>query len=480
MTLSKYTLCLLSFAALCHSASAEPPLGSKRTAFDDYIAKPDSTYAWKLEKSVVNGSLKTFVLQLKTQTWRTDKEVDRPVWEHWLVVTVPEKVTTDRVFLLIGGGSHSSKTPSGPDAITGTIAQATGSIVAELKNVPNQPLIFHGDGQPRTEDDLIGYSWSQFLETGDPTWLPRFPMAKSAVRAMDCITEFAASEEGGKHAVKKFVVGGGSKRGWTTWMTAAADDRVEAIVPIVIDVLNAEQSLRHHAEAYGFWSEAIGNYYQHKILQRFDHPRMKELHELVDPYFYRNRLTLPKYIVNGSGDQFFLPDSSQFYFDQLKGEKLLRYVPNADHGLKDSDAVQSIAAFYQMVTTGKPRPEYSWTFEEDGSIRALPKTKPSKVLLWQANNPKARDFRLMTIGPAFKSTELQPGVDGAYVASKPADQPGWTASFIELTYDVGGSFPFKVTTAVRITPNELPFKGVDLSKLEYEPLMSKDKSQTGK
>jgi PhoPQ-activated pathogenicity-related protein len=232
----------LSFAALCHSASAEPPLGSKRTAFDDYIAKPDSTYAWKFEKSVVNGSLKTFVLQLKTQTWRTDKEVDRPVWEHWLVVTVPEKVTTDRVFLLIGGGSHSSKTPSGPDAITGTIAQATGSIVAELKNVPNQPLIFHGDGQPRTEDDLIGYSWSQFLETGDPTWLPRFPMAKSAVRAMDCITEFAASEEGGKHAVKKFVVGGGSKRGWTTWMTAAADDRVEAIVPIVIDVLNAEQS----------------------------------------------------------------------------------------------------------------------------------------------------------------------------------------------------------------------------------------------
>jgi len=349
---------------------AEPPSGSKRTALDEYVAKEDSTYAWKLEKTVSNGPLTSAVIKLKTQTWLTEKEVNRPVWEHWLVVTIPDKVTTDRVFLLIGGGSHESNTPNGPDAITASIAQATGSIVAELKNVPNQPLVFHQDGQPRTEDDLIGYAWSQYLETGDATWLPRLPMVKSAVRAMDCITEFVASEAGGKRSVKKFVVGGGSKRGWTTWMTGAADDRVEAVVPIVIDVVNAEKSLRHHAEAYGFWSEAIGNYYQHKILQRFDHPRMQSLYETIDPFYYRGRLSMPKYIVNGSGDQFFLPDSSQFYYDQLLGEKLIRYVPNADHGLKNTDAVQSIAAFYQLVSTGKPRPEYAWTFEEDGSIRA--------------------------------------------------------------------------------------------------------------
>jgi PhoPQ-activated pathogenicity-related protein len=480
MRLSKAISPILSLSMLFGYVWAEPPAGGKRTALDDYIAKADSTYSWKLENSVSKGALKTSMIKLKSQTWRTEKDVDRPVWEHWLVVSIPEKVTTDRAFLLIGGGSHNSNMPEGADAITATIAQATGSIVAELKNVPNQPLVFHNDGQPRTEDDLIGYAWSQFLDTGDATWLPRLPMVKSAVRAMDCISEFAASEEGGKRAITKFVVAGGSKRGWTTWMTGAADKRVEAIVPIVIDVANAEASLRHHAEAYGFWSEAIGNYYQHKILQRFDHPRMKELYAIVDPFYYRERLTLPKYIVNGSGDQFFLPDSSQFYYDQLQGEKLLRYVPNADHGLKNSDAVQSIAAFYHMVTTGKPRPEYSWTFEDNGSIRVLPKTKPAKVLLWQANNPKARDFRLMTIGPAFVSTELQAQSDGSFVASKPADLPGWTASFIELFYDVGSPFQLKVSTSVRITPNELPFKGVDLTTVEYEPLMSKEKSQTGK
>ncbi len=480
MSLRDLFVLFLFVLAATSAVSAQQPPESKRTALDEYLENDDDSYKWRVEKTIEGAGLTTVVIQLKSQTWRTEKDVDRPVWEHWLVLTIPAKVTTDRAFLLIGGGSHNSKTPDGSDVITSTIARGTGSIVAELKNVPNQPLVFHKDGQPRTEDDLIGYAWDKFLETGDATWLPRLPMVKSAVRAMDCITEFAASEAGGKLVIEKFVVGGGSKRGWTTWMTGAADPRVEAIVPIVIDVVNADPSLRHHAEAYGFWAEAIGNYYQHQILQRFDHPRMQELYEIVDPYYYLDRLTEPKYIVNGSGDQFFLPDSSRFYYDQLKGEKLIRYVPNADHGLKDTDAIQSIAAFYRLISTGKPRPEYDWTFEDNGSIRATSETKPAQVMFWQANNPDARDFRLKTIGAAFKGSELQPNADGAYVSPVPADQAGWTASFIEFTYDVGGPFPLKVTTAVRVTPDTLPFAGINLSTTEYEPGAQKVKIQTGK
>jgi hypothetical protein len=60
------------------------------------------------------------------------------------------------------------------------------------------------------------------------------------------------------------------------------------------------------------------------------------------------------------------------------------------------------------------------------------------------------------------------------------DQPGWTASFIELTYDVGAAFPLKVTTAVRVTPNELPFKGIDLTQVRYEPELAKEIDLTGK
>ena len=50
------------------------------------------------------------------------------------------------------------------------MAKATHSVVAELKMVPNQPLVFNNDGKPRTEDDLIAYGWVKFMDTGDPTW----------------------------------------------------------------------------------------------------------------------------------------------------------------------------------------------------------------------------------------------------------------------------------------------------------------------
>ena len=333
--------------------------------------------------------------------------------------------------------------------------------------VPNQPLIFHGDGKPRKEDDLIGYGWNQYLETGDPTWLPRLPMVKSVASAMDCLQEWS-EQEGAK--IEKFVVAGASKRGWTTWMIGATDPRVEAIVPIVIDVVNVEPSIKHHAAVYGFWAKAIGNYYEHKILQRSDHPRMNEIYRIEDPYYYLDRLTMPKYIINGSGDQFFCPDSSQFYYDDLQGEKHLRYVPNVDHSVDGNiDAVLSMVAFYQMIIAGKPRPEITWTFEKDGAIRLQSDTPPEQVLLWQANNPKARDFRLATIGPAYKSTELKPEADGSWLGRAATPDKGWTASFIEVTYDTGGGFPFKVSTAIRVLPDTLPFANLDPRTIEYEP-----------
>jgi PhoPQ-activated pathogenicity-related protein len=336
--------------------------------------------------------------------------------------------------------------------------------------VPNQPLVLHGDGVPRKEDDFIAYTWTQFLKTGDETWPARLPMVKSAVRAMDCVQEFLASEEGGRVAIEKFVVAGGSKRGWTTWCTAAVDKRVAAAIPIVIDVLNVPAFTRHHIAAYGFYAEAVGDYIRHKLNLWAEDPRTKQLYAIEDPYSYRERLTMPKFVVNAAGDQYFPPDSSQFYFDDLPEEKYLRYVPNADHSLRDSDAMESIIAFYQTVLTGAPRPKFSWTFEDDGSIRVKTTDAPQEVKLWQATNPNARDFRLRTIGKVFQSQTLK-GEQGVFVGKIDPPAQGWTAFFVELTYDVGQSFPLKLTTAVRILPDTLPYADLDPAKaqLETEP-----------
>ena len=357
---------LLSLASLTATAFAQelPP----RTALDDYVQKPDESYSWKIASTKNADGLKTIVVDMVSQNWRTTKDVNRTEWRHWLTVSIPEKSTSEIAMLMIGGGNN-SEGPR-PNKRSEAVAIATNSVVAELGMVPNQRLMFHNDGKERTEDDLIGYTADQFLKTGDPTWPVRNAMVKSAVRAMDTITAVMASEEGGKRTVDRFVVAGGSKRGWTTWLTGAVDDRVVAIIPMVIDVLNTENSMKHHFACYGFWAPNVGNYVDHQIMQRADHPRMKDLHRLEDPYFYRHRLTMPKLIINAAGDQFFLPDSSKYYWDDLRGEKYLRYVPNGDHGMDGTDASDTIIAFYSLILANKKPPTYLWNYGPDGVLQA--------------------------------------------------------------------------------------------------------------
>lgn len=453
----------VAIACLC-----KPPVLAEETALDRYVKKPDPTYAWKIARTIPGKGATQFVVELTSQTWRNESDTNLPVWKHWLTIVRPDKPSSNIAYLMIGGGANGGEPPKGADGLIQKIAEASNSVVAELKMVPNQPVILHQDGIQRKEDDFIAYTWDQFLKTGDETWPARLPMVKSAVRAMDCVQELLASDEGGKTPIDGFVVAGGSKRGWTTWCTAAVDKRVVAAIPIVIDVINVPACTKHHIAAYGFYAQAIGDYVRHNLTGKEDDPRTKLLYQIEDPYSYRERLTMPKFVVNAAGDQFFPPDSSQYYYGDLQGEKTLRYVANADHSLRDSDAPESIIAFYQTVLAGKPRPKYSWAFETDGAIRVKTTDAPKAVTLWQANNPKARDFRVMQIGKAYKSQTLEPAGDGTYVGRIPTPKEGWTAYFVELTYDVGATFPLKVSTAVRVLPDVLPFADLDPAKAKLE------------
>jgi PhoPQ-activated pathogenicity-related protein len=438
---------------LCQRASAE-----KLTALDRYVAKPDSNYSYKLVNTVPGNGQTTFIVEMTSQAWLTTNEVNDPVWKHWLTIVKPDNVTSSKALLFIGGGSRNRPAPKSADGNIMTVAMATKSVTAELRGVPNQPLVFAGETEGRSEDSLIAYTWDKFLRSGDEKWPARLPMTKSAVRALDTIQSFCASEEGGKIKIDSFVVAGGSKRGWTTWTTAAVDKRVSAIVPFVIDMLNIEPSFRHHYEAYGFWAPAVGDYVQFKIMDWMGTKEHRALMEIEEPYEYRDRLTMPKFIINACGDQFFLPDSSQFYFNDLPGVKYLRYVPNADHSLKNSDALETLVACYDAVLKGAKLPRFSWTLEKDGSIRVTANDAPKEVKLWQATNPNARDFRLDTLGPVWQSTAISADKDGAYVGKIETPAKGWTAFMVELTYPGPGPTPFKFTTNVRVLPDKVSFK----------------------
>lgn len=171
-------------------------------------------------------------------------------------------------------------------------------------------------------------------------------------------------------------------------------------------------------------------------------------------------------IINGAGDQFFLPDSSQFYFDQLPGEKHIRYIPNAGHGLKGSDAIQTLAAFFKSIAINQPRPNINWAVDKDGGIHLTTDGQPKKVTLWQAHNNQARDFRLEMKGVysnQFSNTTLVARKDGSYIGIAKSANKGWTAYFVEVEFEGPDKIPMTFTSEVVITPDVLPFANKDSS-----------------
>ena len=425
---------------------------------DLYVYKPDPHYSYKVVKTEEADNFTIHYINLTSQSWRSPEEVDRTVWTHWLTIVVPKKVTSSSALLIISGGKNTDEPPTSSSPLLRKIAKDVQTVVAEIKQIPNQPLVFANDnGRKRSEDSIIAYNWDKYLKTGDPEWLTRMPMTKAVVRAMDTIQEFCATKEGGKVKINEFVVAGASKRGWTTWTTTIVDKRVVACVPMVIDMLNLVPSFKHHYAVYGDWAPAIGDYTEMKIMDWLTTPEFISMMKIVDPYSYLDRLTMPKFLINSAGDEFFLPDSWKFYLSDLPTPTYIRYVPNTGHGLKP-EVVDSVSAFYKAIVMRKPLPQYYWEFPDDSTIVVKTKDKPSKVTLYEATNPNARDFRLNVLGRAYQTKDLTEQEKGVYVGKVTPPEKGWKAYLIEMIFPGPDNTTFTFTTPVRILPDVEPYK----------------------
>jgi len=426
------------------------------TALSDYVHAADASYTYSLARTVDYGSYMYYALDMTSQTWRSTEDVNKPVWRHWVDVIVPVgQVQTTALLFITGGNNNFGDPPTNADAGLVQVALASQSVVVVLHTVPNEPVIFTDETGNRSEDEIIAYTFNQYMEhLGDPgneTWPLLIAMAKAAVRAMDTAQNFIARPDINGDQINDFVVTGYSKRGWTTWLTAAVDNRVRGIIPGVFDNPNQGPQMVHHYEVYGFFSEAVQDYNDLHIFDRIMTPEGQQLSKIVDPYRYFNNghFEIPKLILNSAGDEFFASDSSQYYFHDLPGQNnYLRYFPNTGHGL-DSSAITSTIAFYYAIMHNSQLPKFSWTIEPDGAIQAETITTPTEVRMWQATNPTARDFR-RTWHPeiTWTSTVLAP-VNGVYIADPPMPGSGATAYFIEFTYpsDLPG-LPHKFTTDI--------------------------------
>lgn len=404
-----------------------------------YIAAPDESFRFEVKETrELPGLGQAVIVEVTSQTWQGIP------WRHWLSILRPENVTHPEHALLVISGGSVRKDPPNPFAkeglVVAQVAQRTGSYVAVLGQVPNQPLFDN-----LKEDGLIAHSFVKYLETGDATWPCLLPMTKSAVRAMDVVQKVV--KEKFAQEVQRFVVTGASKRGWTTWLTGATDPRVEAIAPMVIDTLNMAQQMRLQKLSFGGFSEQIKDYTERGLQDRLADPAAKKLLDLVDPYAFLDRLTIPKLVVLGTNDRYWPVDAAKLYFPELKGEKHLHYVPNAGHGLGPG-AVEAVGAFYQLVVEGKARPRFEWAVErgEAGAKLVIkPTDVPVRCELWQAASP-TRDFR----EAKWTAREVARGEAGAYSAAVSKPEKGFAAFHGRLTYKAPSGGDYALSTSLEV------------------------------
>jgi PhoPQ-activated pathogenicity-related protein len=414
-------------------------------ALANYVAKPDDSFQWSVRRSGKLGTGTYAELTLTSQTWRDIR------WRHQLFVYKPEKLANAaQGLLMIGGGrwrDELASPPAGADEplpreapLLAAAANAIQSPVAVLLQVPHQPIL-----GGMVEDEAISYTFEQYLKTGDAEWPLLLPMVKSAVRGMDAVQQFGQRDW--SIQIQHFTVTGASKRGWTTWLTSAVDTRVNALAPMVIDVLNMESQMKHQLETWGKFSEQIEDYTRRGIQSRTGTTGGRALNAIVDPYSYRKQITQPKLILLGTNDRYWPLDALNLYWDGLSGKRYVCYIPNNGHGLKDVPRIVGALCALHLNAAGKLElPKLDWKLQEsDGklSLRLKSNVKPARVVAWIATAP-TKDFREAT----WTSQPIQE-VDGGFRHELAAPTSGYAAMFGEAMFEHAAA-PFFLSTNVKI------------------------------
>ena len=434
-----------------------------KTLLIDYVNSHDSSFRYDMVDTIIGDGWKEYKIRMVSGSWldKNDFDDNSNEWWHWISVIVPDNLEKSTSMMVIGSGSTQdfSLERYGNKKTNSQYLKAalkTKSIISEINNVPFQPINFSGDNKlGRYEDDLIAYSWRQFLEGSakESEWLPRFPMTRAVVRAMDVVQEISNEIN---NPVDSFFVTGASKRGWVAWTTAIADDRVMGIAPVVIDLLNLYPSFQHHWKVYGEWSPAIDDYVKEDIMNWTESKEYEQLIEIIDPYSYRFSLNMPKYIINASSDEFFVTDSWQFYWDDLLGEKHLQYLPNAGHGLYGTYVTDDLINFYSKAINQKRLPYYEWSIDQNIFNLIIEPSADYKIKKWSINNSE-RDFRIYKVGESWTSEDIDKNKNGKYSISIDNPSSGYTAQFVEIIFDSDSEESISITTGTVISPNKYPY-----------------------
>ena len=469
-----------------------------QTELDDYVRVVDDVYGWTNSNAnfSVAGKYTAHFFNLTSLRYLDATLTDRSVWTHTMIYVIPDNVNpqcdTALIYATWGKNGHPWKDSIQYDtdiAVVSQAALASGCPAVALYDIPNQDLCFYDvPGKPfcGQEDSIIGYSFNRYLyQNKSADWLLLFPMAKATIRAMDAITDISKKVFNNPN-INHYVIAGASKRGWTTWLTGAADPvpgRIRAIIPFVLDAIGFRSFLDRQWESYNGYTFALQPY----VDQGLDTAPVAVPEKYarwawnIDPYCYRQRLTMPKLAINSVGDEFQLIDDQRTWAHQMPGEMKTILLKDADHLMVTNFGllVKTFTGFYSSIIYNRPRPTYTWAIDSTSGVITLNSSvTPSSVeVIYQSTPTALRDFRdiaknvtpceIKLMGACLRfifwdsqKVDIQPG-QTVFQATLPVQPPQnhFAAFYIQVTYDesITGGLSQVYASPASVLPTQYPF-----------------------
>jgi PhoPQ-activated pathogenicity-related protein len=233
------------------------------------------------------------------------------------------------------------------------------------------------------------------------------------------------------------------------------------VVPMVIDTLNMKPQMMHQVECFGKPSDMVHDYVERKLIPMPPTEEAKRLWSMVDPYFYRDKLKMPKLIINGANDPYWTVDALNIYWNDLPGDKYVCIVPNAGHDLVEMPekgipniltsrqrVLNSTSAFAKLQIAGKSLPKLAWehtnTPEGKLCLNVNCSIPPKGARLWVATS-ETKDFRKSR----WRDQPAEVGADGKVTGTVASPAKGFLAVYGEVDFDAEG-LPYTLSTQVRV------------------------------
>lgn len=245
------------------------------------------------------------------------------------------------------------------------------------------------------------------------------------------------------------------------------------MAPTVLTILNMYKNLKNHYRSLGGWTFVFNDYWTEELTLKLETQEFQRLREIVDPYSYRARYTMPTLVVAGASDEFFLPDESRIFFKDLPAQaKYMWMVENAGHSINSSPSGQlywvNLGNFWkaEIVNYNFPTLTSDMTNDNQTATVTITTTRPPlNVRAWYtySNDNGARDFRLRTLSIPIESgikwydepvTALSPL---RYTKEFSAPSNGtWLAFFLRVEYLQPDGERLVVSSETNIVPDTYP------------------------